>query len=77
MAKDKKAAFGGYSINFDGCNDTLTEFLYIDRLSPPTEDEQGDDRVGYRRDQRDRPLKLHGYEAFSGPPRRVSRRAPA
>src|SRR5439155_25438356 len=21
MAKDKKAAFGGYSINFDGCND--------------------------------------------------------
>ena len=36
MAKDKKAAFGGYSINFDGCNDTLTA-VFGDKPIPPSE----------------------------------------
>ena len=36
MAKDKKMAFGGYSINFDGCDYTLTA-VFGDKPIPPSE----------------------------------------
>ena len=41
------------------------------------QDEQADDRIGDRRDQRDQPRMLHGYTALSGLPGRVSRRGRA
>ncbi len=36
MAKAKKAAFGGYSINFKGCSDTMTD-VFGDRPIGPSE----------------------------------------
>ncbi len=36
MAKDKKAAFGGYSINFSGCDDTVTT-VFGEKPIPPSE----------------------------------------
>ena len=36
MAKDKKAAFGGYSITFSGCDDTLTT-VFGDKPIAPSE----------------------------------------
>jgi hypothetical protein len=36
MAKGKKPAFGGYSINFNGCADTVSA-VFGDKPMPPSE----------------------------------------
>jgi chromatin remodeling complex protein RSC6 len=34
-AKAKKVAFGGYSINFKGCSDTLESIMGSSPITPP------------------------------------------
>ena len=36
MAKEKKLAFGGYSINFNGCTDTVSA-VFGEKPIPPSE----------------------------------------